>query len=343
MHRNRKMIVEAAIAHEETRVCPYRLDYEDDVGERLDAHFGGDAWRRKCRNYIVTAADLPDGITWDQPGTCTDLCGSVWRTDMRPAHLERPVLKTASLQGYDWFDPESVLPDDWEKNARQEIARHADRFVVGRLHAGVFERSWMMRGFVEFLTDVAAEPAFVEDLVAAVADHQARMLDLLLPLPLDGIMFSDDWGDQRGVIIGPERWREVIKPNVARLYAKAKAAGKIVLTHCCGSVVDIMPDMIEIGLDVLQSIQAEARGMNPYELKAQLGDRLTFWGGLGSQSIIPFGTPQELRAEIHKLAREMGKGGGYVLGPAKSLLPETPTKNAAAIVETFLEVGEIDE
>ena len=98
--------------------------------------------------------------------------------------------------------------------------------------------------------------------------------------------------------------------------------------------------MIEIGLDVLESVQPEARGMNPYELKAQFGDRITFWGGLGSQTIIPFGTPVQLREEIHKLASTMRKGGGYILAGAKLLQPETPTKNAAAILEEFIALGE---
>ena len=107
------------------------------------------------------------------------------------------------------------------------------------------------------------------------------------------------------------------------------------ITHCCGSVAALIPDLIEIGLDVLESVQPEAADMNPYDLKDQWGDRLTFWGGLGSQSTIPFGTPDQIHAEVDRLRREMGRGGGYILAPAKSLQPETPTLNAAAVVEAF--------
>jgi uroporphyrinogen decarboxylase len=110
-----------------------------------------------------------------------------------------------------------------------------------------------------------------------------------------------------------------------------------VLTHCCGSIEAILPDAIEIGLDVYQSVQPEARDTNPYELKRKYGEWITFWGGLGSQSTIPFGTPDEIRAEVAKLCREMGRGGGYILGPAKGLQPGTPTLNAAAVVEAFLQ------
>jgi uroporphyrinogen decarboxylase len=104
-------------------------------------------------------------------------------------------------------------------------------------------------------------------------------------------------------------------------------------------VADIMPDIIEIGLDVLESVQPEAAGMNPYELKRKWGGKIAFWGGLGSQSTIPFGTPGEIKAEVRRLCREMGRGGGYILAPAKSLQPETPTANAVAVVEAFTNQG----
>ena len=96
-----------------------------------------------------------------------------------------------------------------------------------------------------------------------------------------------------------------------------------------------MPDIIEIGLDVLESVQPEARGMNPYELKASYGDDIAFWGCLGSQSTIPFGTPAEITSEVKKLKQRMGAGGGFILAPAKSLQPGTPIANAAAVVEAF--------
>lgn len=101
-----------------------------------------------------------------------------------------------------------------------------------------------------------------------------------------------------------------------------------------------MPDLIEIGLDVLQSVQPEA--MSPYALKRRYGDRFTFWGALGSQRLIPFGTPAEIRAEVRRLAHEMGRGGGYVLGLAKALQPETPTENAVAVVEAFWRRRRVD-
>jgi len=96
-----------------------------------------------------------------------------------------------------------------------------------------------------------------------------------------------------------------------------------------------MPDIIEIGMDVLESVQPEARGMNPYELKRQWGDKIAFWGCLGSQSTVPFGSPEEIHAEVGRLCSEMSRGGGFILSTAKPLQPETPTENAVALVEAL--------
>ena len=167
--------------------------------------------------------------------------------------------------------------------------------------------------------------------------HQLDIIDRLLELPIDGIFFGDDWGYQNGILIGAKRWREMLKPRIARMYERVRNAEKYVLTHCCGSIAEILPDVIEIGLDVYESVQPEAKDSDPIALKRRFGDELTFWGGLGSQSIIPFGSPREIMDEVTRLSKEMGRGGGYILSPAKKLQPETPIENAAAVVEALLE------
>ncbi|MDK1031866.1 MAG: uroporphyrinogen decarboxylase family protein, partial [Planctomycetia bacterium] len=211
------------------------------------------------------------------------------------------------------------------------------RFLAASFGWGLFESAWGARGFENVLMDMVAEPDFFEELLDRITAQLLAYVDFTCrSLPdIDAIMFGDDWGDQRGIIMGPERWRKLFKPRCAMIYEAARARGKIVMTHCCGSVVDILPDLIEIGLDVLESCQPEARGMNPYELKKKFGDDIAFWGCLGSQSTIPFGTPEEIRSEVKRLCREMGKGGGYILAPAKSLQPGTPTENAVAVIEAF--------
>ena len=210
-------------------------------------------------------------------------------------------------------------------------------FVVAAAPSLCLAQQSVARQWNDALMDAAGNPDFYDDLVEQVAAHQMGILDHLVDLPIDGVMFSDDWGYQKGVLLGPERWRRFIKPRLARMYERVHAADKYVLTHCCGSIAAIMPDVIEIGLDVYQSVQPEAKDNDPYDLKRKYGDQITFWGGLGSQSTLPFGTPAGIKAEVTRLCREMGRGGGYILGPAKAVQPETPTANAAAVLEAFLE------
>ena len=254
----------------------------------------------------------------------------------RPFHLVEPALEEASLAGYAFPDPDAYFSAEWEEAASKAIADDPERFWVGGIGFGLFERTWTLRGFSDVLMDAAGSPEFYDELVQAVAEHQLQLIKHLLELPLDGIMFSDDWGYQKGVLLGPDRWRRFIKPHIAKMYERVHSSGKYTLSHCCGSVVSILPDIIEIGLDVLESVQPEAVGMNPYALKETYGPRITFWGALGSQSTVPFGTPEQIKDEVGRLCREMGRGGGYILAPSKSLQPETPTLNAAAVVESFL-------
>lgn len=334
-----KQRVIAQIEHQETDFIPYTLSFEGDVEARLDAHYGGQEWRRLLDPAIQILPIPSNGLLVDAEAgpTYTDLYGTTWRVDARPFHMVSPGLKEPSLAGYQLPPVEACFGAEWEARARAFIEVHSDHFLAGFIGFGLFERSWTVRGFEEALADSAADPDFYEELVERLAVHQMALVERVLRLPIDGMFFSDDWGYQHGVLIGAQRWRQVIKPRLARMYAQVHAAGKYTLNHCCGSIVEIIPDLIEIGLDVLESVQPEARGMNPYELKQRFGQHLTFWGGLGSQSIIPFGTPAQIRAEVARLCQEMGRGGGYILAPSKALQPETPTENAAAVVEAFLQ------
>jgi len=328
------------IGHRETRPVPFTLSFEGDVAERVDAYYGSPDWRKRLTPYIVHVAAVETDIRIPiGNGRHRDAYGGIWRTDQRPWHLEKPPLDKPSFQGYDFPTPEAFLRPEWKAKARKTCEEQRDKFLIGSIGWGLFERSWCLRGFEGALTDAATEPDFYAELLDRLADLYMAFVEYTADLPVDAIMFGDDWGDQRGVILGPERWRRFLKPRWARLYKAVHDAGKLVITHCCGSIEAIMPDIVQMGLDVLESVQPEAAGMNPYGLKKRWGDKLTFWGGLGSQSTIPFGTPAQIRAEVRRLCREMGRGGGYILAPAKSLQPETPTENAVAVIEAFVNQG----
>lgn len=324
------------IHHRETRPIPFTLSFEEGVDARLDDYYGSTSWRERLPAYIVNVTTIdPDRPSPIDATTYRDAFGSIWSTAGRPIHLLEPGLKAPSFDGYEFPSWESFVDEGLRKQALETCATCADSFLVAGFGWGLFERPWITRGFENAFSDMIVATGFYEELLDLVLEMQLRFVEVSARLPVDGIMFSDDWGDQRGVLIGPERWRKLLKPRLAKLYEAVHRHGKITLSHCCGNVTDIMPDIIEIGLDVLQSIQPEA--MNPYELKSKWGDKITFWGGLGSQSVIPFGTREAIFAEVRRLCDEMSPGGGYILGAAKALQPETSGANAAAVLEAFLQ------
>jgi len=331
-------LVIAAIEHRRTERVPYTLDVEAAVAEELDAYYGTRDWRDRIVSHIVRVC--PFDVAGDEAVDdirVRDRFGSVWRQDLRPMHLEEPGLREPSFEGYCFPTVTDHLDPDREAATRQSLEHCTDRFTAIGFGFGLYERTWTLRGFENSLMDCVAEEEFFDELVERIFQLHMGLIAECLKWPVDGVMFSDDWGDQRGVIIGPERWRRFIKPRLADMYSAVHDAGKFTLSHCCGSVREIMPDLIEIGLDVIQSVQPEALGMDPYELKRDFGEHITFWGCLGSQSTIPFGTPAEVKAEVRRLRTEMSRRGGYILGPAKALQPGTPVENAVACIDAFTE------
>jgi len=344
MSFTQKERVIAQIEHRETDFIPYTLDAGEpgknggEIVDKLDEYFGGDAWQKKIDNairYVPNPTDLEPKKD-ETSKYSTDWYGSIWRIDELPQKLIKPVLKGPTLEGYKFPNVEVAWNQEWREKALKFIEENKDYFLVA-CGIPIYERVWYMRGFENSLIDVAANTDFYIELFDAVVEHQMQVLYKLLSLPVDGVFFGDDWGIQNGVMIGAERWRKIIKPRMAKIYQHVHDAGMYTLSHCCGSIEEIIPDLIEIGLDVYESVQPEAKNNNPYDLKKKYGDKITFWGGLGVQSTIPFGTPAEIKKEINKLCCEMGKGGGYILSMAKPFQPETPIENAVDVIEGFLE------
>ena len=340
----------AQIEHRETDFIPYTLLFEggsseaieNGVLERVNVHYGNDSWQSKLNNHIVPVKTVSLSVD-PEPGAAAylDKYGTEWRTDKRPFHMTKPALANPDFSEYTFPQIDTLFDEDWQERALQEINENKDHFLTTSFGFGLFERSWTMRGFENALVDAIANEDFYRELVQRIFEQQIMVLDRLLSLPFDGIMFSDDWGHQGGIIIGAARWRKYFKPYMAKLYERVHQAGRYTLNHICGSVSEILPDLIEIGLDVYESVQPEARNNSPYHLKKLYGKEITFWGGLGSQSTIPLGTPSEIKSEIRRLCKEMGKGGGYILSCAKPIQPGTATENVIAVIEAFAEQARI--
>ena len=331
-----RQVVLEQIYHRETDRVPYTLAFEEEVGARIDRHFGGDAWRGQLIPYITHCGSVARSPNQELDAThYRDAFGTIWRTDELPPVVAEPGLAAPSFQGYDFPSADRFLDADAKKEAIRRIDECPDSFAIVSTGLCLWQ-SWYVRGFETTLMDVALEETFYTELLDRLTDLTLDLIEACVDVPADAIMMGDDWGDQRGVMIGPERWRRLFKPRYTRIFEAIHEQGKLAIMHCCGSTADIQADIIETGLDVLESVQPEAGGMNPYGLKEAWGDQMTYWGCLGSQYTVPFAAAPEVREEIRHLRSEMSRGGGYIMAPAKPLRTETPTENAVAVVEEFL-------
>lgn len=321
--------VRDAFEHREPAIIPYQWDMEPSVREAVDARLGGSAWRDHLTDFFDWVHFPLPNLETRSDGHYVDAYGSRWESG-NIMHLLQPVLSEADLSPLSWPDVEALWKAHKDEVAVR-TAEHSGRYRLAGLSFGLFERAWTLRGFTEVLMDMAADPGFAGRLFDAIQEHQLHILDKLLTLDIDAIWFSDDWGQQNGLIMGPELWRRYIKPRKAKMIDRVHQAGKKAVMHCCGSVMDILPEIIEIGLDGLQSLQPEA--MDPFVLKREYGKDIVLWGGGPSQSLIPFGRPEEIREHFRRLREVMGAGGGYVCSAAKTIMTDTSVDNAIATVE----------
>lgn len=267
-----------------------------------------------------------------------DRYGTAWRVNAKPMKVIRPALSKPTLDGFKWPAPIEFL-DSGYQNAQEFYHGGRDLwYIVHDLTWGLWETFASLRGCQQALEDVILEEDFFEEVLDKLVDQFFGYIDIVLEaLPgIEGFLFGDDWGDQRGVILGPERWRKHLKPRWAKIYAYVHSKGLKTMSHSCGSLVDIMDDIIEIGLDVLESCQPEARGMNPYELKRRWGDKIVFWGCLGSQWPLGTGTPADIHREVAQLREGMSQDGGFILAPSKPVQAGMPVENVNALVNAFL-------
>jgi uroporphyrinogen-III decarboxylase len=201
-----------------------------------------------------------------------------------------------------------------------------------------FEISWYLTGMEKLLTDLMLESEYVYRLWDSIIEYIISCGRKLIDMGVDIIWCGDDYGSQTGMIIDPDTWRREIKPRIKYMFSefrKVKPDIKIAW-HSCGSILPVIPDFIEVGLDILNPIQPLAHGMDPAWLKSTYGRDLVFFGGIDVQQLLPSGTPQMIMDEVRRRISILGKDGGYVIAPAHNIQPDTSTRNILAFFEAAL-------
>jgi len=204
----------------------------------------------------------------------------------------------------------------------------------------IFWPAYKLRGMGEFMMDMLVNPGIAGALLERVTYLISFMARKLAEADVDIIHLADDFGTQRGPIFSLELFRKWILPGLAKVVEAAKSAKPEVLIffHSDGDVREFIPDLIEIGVEILNPVQPEC--MDPAEMKRLYGDRLAFWGTMGTQTTMPFGTPQEVRAVVKERIETVGRGGGFLIAPTHLVEPEVPWENIMAFVDAVEEFGE---
>ena len=322
-----------ALSHKQPARVPYCVHFTQKAHQAMAAYYGVPVFEKKLGNCLIfPGSDVANGWSRVAPNVDQDPFGVQW---------DRSVDKDIGVVCNRVVTPETIdtcpLPDPcasylFSKFA-STIAARPDGVIMANLGFSLFERAWTMAGMEEVLIWMAAEPALAHRLLDRILEYNLRYIDKACSFAIDAMSIGDDWGQQRGLIMGPHLWREFIKPRVRAMYQRIKAHGKFVMIHSCGMVQELFPDLIECGVDVFNPFQPEV--MDVAEMKKRFGDRLSFFGGISTQQTLPFGTPAQTREEVRRLLDVVGKNGGYIAAPAHSVPADARPENIAAMLDVL--------
>jgi uroporphyrinogen decarboxylase len=213
------------------------------------------------------------------------------------------------------------------------MAHKDERFIGCDVSPCAFEMYWRLRGLEDAMMDFALNPDLSMEMLKRCGDFAYRLSEGALErYELDWLWTGDDAGSQIGMMFSPQNWREMIKPNLKRIFDLSHANDTYVAFHSCGAIRPIIGDLVEIGLDVLNPIQCNCDGMDPLELKKEFGENLAFMGGVDTQDLLPNGSVDDVRKATARLVEGMtADGGGYILAASHTVPPETPDENIFAM------------
>jgi len=352
-HRER---VQMALNHELPDRCPMQVSFTPEFAKRLslemnlwgedvhNPHGGGNTYeleRALDQDMLLTSVGWVNSY-YQGGDRYTDEWGVGWRsveykTAFGDGHYtemsEFPLAEDLAVENYQPPDPSRP---ELYKEAERMLENYGDEYwIVGVTVTTIFETAWALRGYERMLTDFVLNPELANRLLDIPYHYHLSAAKKLTEMGVDMIWVGDDMGGQNSMIISPGMWRKYFKPRMANIIAELKAINPHVKVayHSDGNIYPIIPDLIEIGLDVLNPIQPAC--MNPSQLKKEYGKHLCFWGSIDEQYTLPFGTAADVEAEVLTRLQTLGNDGGLILGPTHRVQLDTPMENFWAMVNTI--------
>jgi uroporphyrinogen decarboxylase len=352
-HHERVM---AALNHEEADRCPMQISFTPEFARRLEAdlnikgskdhnpHGGGNVYELEQAlgvDMLLTSVGWANSYYQDLD-EYTDEWGIGWRSQRYETRYgtgryteicRHPLAEDRAIDRY--LPPDPDRPELYTE-AQRVIHSYKDEYwIVGVTVTTIFETAWALRGLDRLLMDLIANPKLANRILDIPDDYHRTAARRLAELGVDMIWIGDDMGGQKAMVISPGMWRQYFKPRMCRFISELKEINPElkIAYHSDGNIWPIIPDLIEIGLDVLNPIQPAC--MNPSEVKEQFGDRLCFWGTIDEQRTLPFGTEGEVRAEVLHRLKTIGGGGGLIIGPTHHVQLDTSLENFWSMVNTI--------
>ena len=236
--------------------------------------------------------------------------------------LKDPDLKALRVPKFNLAQRSAGMKEMCEENA--------DLFLLAWC-GDMFERAHFLRGMANLLVDMHEHPAFVHGLLDRCLEFCLAGVRMLAGFPVDAIILSDDYGQQTGALFSPRHFREFIKPRLRVLFEAIRKTGKRVALHSCGDVSLFVPDLLDVGLEILHPVQAEA--MDVRRIKEDYGRDLCIIGGISGQRLLRFASPNEIRESVRRDKAVLARGGGYILAPNLDLTHDVPFENVLAFLE----------
>ena len=325
----KREVVKRALHFQGIPYVPWHFKFTVEAREKLIKYLQGKDIEEYLQNHLLELGNDIGFFEYLGNNLYQDVFGVIWdrSIDKDIGNVNGTVLPEPTLQGYTFPDP---LDKRYFEDIPGKIQQHGDKFRLFAIGFSLFERAWTLRGMENLLMDFLVNPGFVHELMNAITDYNIAQIEKAFTYDIDGIELGDDWGQQRGLIMGYESWKEFIYPYLKRTYKAIKDKGKYVFIHSCGDVDELFDDLADIGVNCFNPFQPEV--MDVKSLLKQYHNKLSFWGGLSIQKILPFGTMGEVITETRSLI-ELGKKGGYILAPSHAAEGDIPIENLVAAIE----------
>jgi len=314
---------------------PYQTNFTGAMGRLMAEHFGISEAQLQDRlgNHLLRV-----DISYNRPRNADgsieyDWWGAGWDTRTEGYwHSFAPLANSLDLDAFAWPDPDAK--DLLEMAHKAISAQGTEYFVVPNFGMCLYERAWSLRGFDALLMDMADRPEWVEQLFDRITDLQVRLAKRFIAAGVDGGYFGDDYGAQRSMLFSPRTWRKLVKPRLAQMFAPFIEAGLPVILHSDGDIKAILPDLVEIGLTTLNPVQPEV--LDHAWLAREYGSKLSFYGGISTQSVMPQENPELVRLATIECAHSLAPNGtGLILGPSHRMQSDIPVANVDAMLDAF--------